>query len=513
MHCAVRVENAAGLLSPIVQSTDLTLKLRQVVISTGTAASWDGTAVAAAGDVDGDGIQDLLIGGRGRAELIFGTTGNPANAPRVTFVGTVTTGVGRAVSGIGDFNGDGLDDFAIGDQQWNANAGRVNVFFGRARDQWPSGSVNIDTSCNADLCLQGTGTPSIGRALQAIGNFDAAGNADFAIGSAAAPTGAQPFDGQLVVLLGDEYETRSCADDNDCRASENCPSGGGSCQLDAGETFWKLQFDVGNGNWTNPPSGGPVARLNGFRLDGSGALVNSQLGAAIASLGPLDSSTGDDLAVSANRVGQVHYLSGRSHSGSTGFDLLAITDLGLPGQPGGTPIASGSAASFFGTTLARLGDFYDSPSASGVLDLAIGSSVTDSFSVQPGEGTPAFSAAAVSVQGGGSNIGYSLASSVNAVQGLVGDLDGDDRGELLAGTRTSSPREVTLWYADVFETSVNAGVVQKTTGINIPITAAATGSAENLVQYVGDVTGDEYPDIVVGDPRVNTNQGQTILLY
>jgi hypothetical protein len=254
--------------------------------------------------------------------------------------------------------------------------------------------------------------------------------------------------------------------------------------------------------------------LNAFRLEGSGALADSQFGYAISSLGAFDDDDGDDLAIAANKVGQVHYLSGRAHSDTTGVDVLSVSDLGLPGQPAGTPIMSGSAGQLFGSTLARLGDFYDPPSATtGSIDLAVAGSNTDSFLVQPSEGTPAFSSATVTVSGPSSNIGYSIANGVNAVEGLVGDLDGDDRGDLLAGTRTSSPRDIVLWYADTFASGIVSGTVLKSTGYSIPIAAASAGSAEFLVQYVGDFNGDGQPDIIVGDPRVASNQGQAILLY
>lgn len=92
-----------------------------------------GLAVAFAGDVNGDGRDDLVVGAPdyssgsttkvGRAYLVFGRVqGSPTNA-LAALAGTngcilagddASDRAGAAVTGLGDFNGDGLRDVAIG---------------------------------------------------------------------------------------------------------------------------------------------------------------------------------------------------------------------------------------------------------------------------------------------------------------------------------------------------------------------------------------------------------------
>jgi hypothetical protein len=76
-----------------------------------------GAAVAAAGDVDGDGFADVLVGdessngGTGRAYVYRGSASGPTTTP-IEIDGTST--FGSMVAGAGDVNGDGFADILVG---------------------------------------------------------------------------------------------------------------------------------------------------------------------------------------------------------------------------------------------------------------------------------------------------------------------------------------------------------------------------------------------------------------
>ena len=119
-----------------------------------------GLALAAGGDVNGDGIEDLLIGTFGnRAHLVLGTPGNIASAvinavpSAIRFNGTLGQNAGESVAFVGDVNGDGFEEFVVSAHRSNdagQNAGMVFFVYGRAnyddyRVPVGSGSVALNT--------------------------------------------------------------------------------------------------------------------------------------------------------------------------------------------------------------------------------------------------------------------------------------------------------------------------------------------------------------------------------
>jgi len=117
---------------------------------------WFGTSVAGAGDVDGDGVDDLVVGapqsflGPGYVRVFSGANGalireHNGAAPIDLF--------GWSVSGAGDVDGDGRADYVVGspfaDAGGNFNTGRVRVFSGA------SGALLLNTSGTANEDLLG----------------------------------------------------------------------------------------------------------------------------------------------------------------------------------------------------------------------------------------------------------------------------------------------------------------------------------------------------------------------
>jgi hypothetical protein len=112
-----------------------------------SAGDWSGNSVSSAGDVNGDGINDLIIGAyaanklAGASYVVFGANGigstgtlslaalNGINGFKITGV-TANDWSGVSVSSAGDVNGDGVNDLIIGAYGANSRAGASYVIFG-----------------------------------------------------------------------------------------------------------------------------------------------------------------------------------------------------------------------------------------------------------------------------------------------------------------------------------------------------------------------------------------------
>jgi hypothetical protein len=149
----------------------------------GTGSDQAGSAISGAGDVNGDGYADILIGAKGYSNQgrVYFYYGNgiasplrgeyaPLNATaNATFTGTAMSNAGSAVAGAGDVNGDGYADILVGaymDDTGAFNAGRAFLFYGSgiyparivdlaARRVTPS-SVNLTWTAPGDDAWAGT---------------------------------------------------------------------------------------------------------------------------------------------------------------------------------------------------------------------------------------------------------------------------------------------------------------------------------------------------------------------
>lgn len=157
-------------------------------------------AALACGDVNGDGIADLVGGAyladgpgnsrpnAGQAHILLGRTAWPgvidlAVNPGIVIYGAAPThGLGRPIA-IGDINADGYADIALGatggeDPTGTKETGRAYVVFGRAT--WPTA---IDLLTAAETTIYGADlNDGLGDSL-AIGDLDSDGMGDLIVGA------------------------------------------------------------------------------------------------------------------------------------------------------------------------------------------------------------------------------------------------------------------------------------------------------------------------------------------
>lgn len=138
-----------------------------------------GQSLAEAGDLNGDGFADLIVGapgsagggvGAGMARAFSGSDG----AVLHTLFGTSPGAeFGSAVDGVGDWSDDGVPDFAIGapgDSQAGVEAGSVTIFSG------------VDASV-LQVILGESHHDRFGSSLAGLGDVDGDGSSDLAVGA------------------------------------------------------------------------------------------------------------------------------------------------------------------------------------------------------------------------------------------------------------------------------------------------------------------------------------------
>jgi hypothetical protein len=285
----------------------------------GPLGSNTGFSVANAGDVNGDGVPDALVGLPSGAFIVFGQrTASPVTV-QLSDIGTPGNTQGYAISGgandefvgssgagIGDVNGDGVPDVLVGGMSSNHNgrmtSGSAWVVFGQR------GSV-------ATVQL-GTLSPAQGYRIDGAEAGDE-------LGGAAASAGDVNGDGIPDLLLG---------------ADERSFQG----RSDSGSAY----LVYGRRSVATPVDLALLTAAQGYEMGGASMFQGA--GNAVASAGDLDGDGVPDALVGAPSSGQAYVVFGQGSNAST----IDLADVGTTGNDQGTRIDPPFSQSSLGTSVA-----------------------------------------------------------------------------------------------------------------------------------------------------------------
>lgn len=177
-----------------------------------------GYSLSCAGDVDGDGLDDLLIGTRyevsssydyGHAFLVYAKDLKSSTDLELLYDASVVFSChhsanwcGFSVAGAGDVDGDGLDDFLIGDpnnSQVISKGGAAFLFLGASLN---SKITSIEPD-DADYEFYGEKESSAaGNWVATAGDINADGLSDIIIGATGYDIGEKTNEGKVYVIQG-----------------------------------------------------------------------------------------------------------------------------------------------------------------------------------------------------------------------------------------------------------------------------------------------------------------------
>ncbi|MEW6741820.1 MAG: integrin alpha [Planctomycetota bacterium] len=331
-----------------------------------------GASVAGAGDTDGDGHADVLVGDygwestRGKVTLFSGATGEILHSWRGE---AGWQGLGRQVAGIGDVDGDGLADVAF------------SAFWRREEAGDYVGRVYAYSGASGELIWSRPGEGRwdyFGRALAAAGDVTGDGIADVIVGADYHDGPAGEDSGKIYLLDGASGELLWSRD------GEAAGDRFGSSVAAAGDTDGDGLGDVIAGAFLHdaepaphPGAGGNTSEGRAYLLSGaSGGLLGvfdgeapgDLFGFSVSGAGDIDGDDHADVLVGAHlHDGPAGPDSGRIYlfSGATG-ERLSTED-------------GPSSQAFFGYALARGGDV----NGDGLEELLVGA--TNGFDSGPGQ--------------------------------------------------------------------------------------------------------------------------------
>ena len=470
-----------------------------VVIQGEGANHWYGRRVSSAGDINGDGFADVLIGApqysgtlttQGAAYIHLGGPLGISATPLIRYVGTVAGGnMGEGVGIAGDVNGDGYSDVIVGS--------RIHIAFG-AFGVYHGGTYLIQAPAALAAPAPLLSTPAnsgshAGASVANAGDVNGDGYSDVLVGAPDASNG-QADEGLVYLYYG---RPGGILPTPDLVLEMNI--GGahfGTSIRTAGDVNGDGYADVVIGAPDSGPSGRAYVYMGGpMGLSASPALTlvgtpGSRFGFSVSTAGDINTDGFSDVVIGAPGSNTSHvYLGTPSGLDATVHALLPAP---LPG-------------SSFGHAVATAGDV----NGDGYSDIIIGA--PDLSNGEVGEGGAYVYHG--SITGLVTTVATTLERNVpNARLGCsvagVGDVNGSGYFEVVVGADNWDNGQAGEGAAFVFYGSPSGTSPVGATTLQINQVGARFGTS---VAEAGDVNGDGYADVVVGAPFFTagqTNEGR-----
>lgn len=429
---------------------------------TGFANSYFGSNVASAGDVNGDGYSDIIVGafnymeGAGAAYVYMGSAGGLSGTAAVSLSGSAGSFFGRCVSTAGDVNYDGYSDVIVGAPRYASSTGQVFLYKGTA--------TGLSASPAQVLTGITTGS-SFGFSLSNAGDVNGDSHSDIIVG-AFGVSKAYVHHGNAVGLASYASTVLTSPGVNDSFALS--VAGAGDVNGDGYSEVIVGAYGGGAAYIYN----GSTAGILGTRPRALFGSSDGKFGVSVAGAGDIDADGYADVIVGASGVNSYAGATYVYMGGSAGITTGAASTL-----------AGTGSNSFFGSPVAGAGDV----NGDGFSDVVVGASGVSSGSGASYIylGSPArISAPYTSVISGTNSFGSNLASA--------GDVNADGYGDVIVAAPYGSGGQgyVYLYLGSATGLSTTAATV---------VTSGVIGEFFGYsLDGAGDVNRDGYADVIIG---------------
>ena len=462
-----------------------------------SAGDQSGRTVRGAGDVNGDGFDDILIGARfasphgvqsGQSYLVYGGPKLGITVELSSLNGTggfIVNGIssndksGWSVSGAGDVNGDGFDDILIGAPDANRRAssiGQSYVVYGGAT---VPGTVDL-SSLNGAGGFRVNGEAGQNVAVSGAGDVNGDGFDDILIG--------EPFAGPTMSPVGKSYVVY-----------------GGSAMQGT------VELSALNG-------------ASGFSVIGTSMF--DLMGWAVSGAGDVNHDGFDDILIGAISAAPHGNQSGQSYVVYGGTAVPGTVQLSLLNGTNGFTVNGITRNDLSGFAVSGAGDV----NRDGFDDILIGAVGASPHGPSSGQSYVVFGGTALPAVLDLSSLDGTIGFRINGIStadysgvsvGGAGDVNSDGFGDILIGAHGANPSgaesgQIYIVYGGTtVPGTIELSALDGTNGLRV--NGISTRDYAGLaVSGAGDVNGDGFDDILIGAPYADphgSSSGQSYVVY
>ncbi|MFH1196951.1 MAG: integrin alpha [bacterium] len=460
------------------------------------ASQYFGNSVSCAGDVNGDGYDDVIVGAygynssTGRSYIYYGGSSMNDTVDKTLNGENTGDAFGISVSGAGDVNGDGYDDVIVGAYCYNTSTGRSYIYYG--------GSTMDET---VDLTMTGEGADNyFGMSVSDVDDANGDGYDDFLVGAHGnSASKAYLFNG------GPSIDNTADVIFNAQALTDNFGTSVCGCGDFNGDGYADILVGANSNDENGTDAGRAYLFWGGSTVDAipdnifTGAAAGDWLGISVSTAGDMNGDGYTDIIIAASK----------NDTNGSGAGRVYLYTNSLSGTDMPDEFFTGEAAlDYFGYSVASAGDV----NGDGYDDIIIGARENDAFGSDVGRayiflGGTASNNEADIILTGETSIDV-FGSSVSS----AGDVNADGYDDVLVGAYGYDNGSSNVGRAYIF-----LGGATMNDGADIIFTGEASEDYFGIsVSSAGDVNSDGYSDVMIGSSNNDAggiDRGRAYIYY